>query len=147
MIIARTLMGKARMNAYKGRIGETERVQERKRARVVGLAKVGRIRMAKVGLAKLGFNRHKSPRNLFNTRNLSRLGGYCLRKHLDAIFDPGRVLQEVRQLQVNFVEFVPPLLWRGNLSHQVQEETIRGTQFGRGGWHRRYRLIRSITRT
>ena len=34
MIIERTLTGKARMNAYKDRIAETERVKERKRARV-----------------------------------------------------------------------------------------------------------------
>ena len=33
-IIERTLTGKARMNAYKDRIAETERVKERKRARV-----------------------------------------------------------------------------------------------------------------
>ena len=33
-IIERTLTGKARMNAYKDRIYETERVKERKRARV-----------------------------------------------------------------------------------------------------------------
>ena len=33
-IIERTLTGKARMNANKDRIAETERVQERKRARV-----------------------------------------------------------------------------------------------------------------
>ena len=33
-IIARTLTGKARMNAYRDRIAETERVKERKRARV-----------------------------------------------------------------------------------------------------------------
>ena len=34
MIIERILTGKARMNAYKDRIAETERVKERKRARV-----------------------------------------------------------------------------------------------------------------
>ena len=34
-IIERTLTGKARMNAYKDRIAETERVKERKRARAV----------------------------------------------------------------------------------------------------------------
>ena len=33
-IIERTLTGKARMNAYKDRIAETERVKERRRARV-----------------------------------------------------------------------------------------------------------------
>ena len=33
-IIERTLTGKARMNAYKDRIAETERVKEKKRARV-----------------------------------------------------------------------------------------------------------------
>ena len=33
-IIEKTLSGKARMNAYKDRIAETERVKERKRARV-----------------------------------------------------------------------------------------------------------------
>ena len=33
-IMERTLTGKARMNVYKDRIAETERVQERKRARV-----------------------------------------------------------------------------------------------------------------
>ena len=33
-IIERTLTGKARMNAYKDRIAETERVKERKRVRV-----------------------------------------------------------------------------------------------------------------
>ena len=33
-IIERTLTGKARMNAYKDRVAETERVKERKRARV-----------------------------------------------------------------------------------------------------------------
>ena len=33
-IIERTLTGKARMNAYKDRIAETQRVKERKRARV-----------------------------------------------------------------------------------------------------------------
>ena len=33
-IIERTLTGKARMNAYRDRIAETERVKERKRARV-----------------------------------------------------------------------------------------------------------------
>ena len=33
-IIERTLTGKARMNAYKDRIAETERVKERKRAGV-----------------------------------------------------------------------------------------------------------------
>ena len=33
-IIERTYTGKARMNAYKGRIAETERVKEKKRARV-----------------------------------------------------------------------------------------------------------------
>ena len=33
-IIERTLTGKARMNAYKDRIAETERVKERKRARI-----------------------------------------------------------------------------------------------------------------
>ena len=33
-IIERTLSGKARMNAYKDRVAETERVKERKRARV-----------------------------------------------------------------------------------------------------------------
>ena len=39
-IIERTLMEKARMNAYKDRIAETERVQERKRARVERVAGV-----------------------------------------------------------------------------------------------------------
>ena len=34
MIIERTFTGKARMNAYKDRIAETERVKEKKRARV-----------------------------------------------------------------------------------------------------------------
>ena len=33
-IIERTLTGKARMSAYKDRIAETERVKERRRARV-----------------------------------------------------------------------------------------------------------------
>ena len=33
-IIERTLMGEARMNAYKDRIAETERVKEKKRARM-----------------------------------------------------------------------------------------------------------------
>ena len=36
--------------------------------------------------------------NMFNTCNLSRLGGHCLRKRLDAIFNSGRVLQEERYL-------------------------------------------------
>ena len=34
MIIGRTLTGQARMETYKDRIGETQRVKERKRARV-----------------------------------------------------------------------------------------------------------------
>ena len=41
---------------------------------------------------------HKAPNNLFNICNLSRLGGHCLSKRLDIIFDPSRVLYEDRQL-------------------------------------------------
>ena len=33
---------------------------------------------------------------IFHTCNLSHEGGYCLGKRLDAIVDPGRVLQEKR---------------------------------------------------
>ena len=36
------------------------------------------------------------PNNLFNSCNLSCLGGHCLGKRLDAIFNSGRVLQEKR---------------------------------------------------
>ena len=39
---------------------------------------------------------HKTPNNLFNICNLGRLGSHCLRRRLDAIFDPGRILQEDR---------------------------------------------------
>ena len=47
----------------------------------------------------------EAPNNLFRTCNLCRLGGHCLRKRLDAIFNCGSVLQEERQMQVDFVDF------------------------------------------
>ena len=34
--------------------------------------------------------------NLFHACSLGRKGGYCLGERLDAVFDPGRVLQEKR---------------------------------------------------
>ena len=39
---------------------------------------------------------HKTPNNLFNICNLSRLGGHCPSKRQDAIFDPSRILYEER---------------------------------------------------
>ena len=39
--------------------------------------------------------RAEAANNLFNTCNLSSLSGHCLGKRLDAIFDCGRVLQEL----------------------------------------------------
>ena len=38
----------------------------------------------------------EAPNNLFNTCDLSRLDGHCLRKRLDRIFNSGHALQEER---------------------------------------------------
>ena len=51
-IIERTLTGRARMNAYKDRIAETERMKEKKRARETdGGSTDGRIRREEKGAA------------------------------------------------------------------------------------------------
>ena len=50
------------------------------------------VRVRSKSLPSRGRWSQEAPNNLFNTCNLSRLGGHCLTKRLDAIFNSGRVI-------------------------------------------------------
>ena len=69
-----------------------------------------------------GNARHKAPNHLFNICNLSRLGGHCLSKRLDAIFNPSRVL-------FDFVDFLLHRTGAKSCPFKVRTRTVGRTQF------------------